>query len=316
MHERNHGELQQDIEQFEERPTEVEDRPAARRRGRLAQMRSSRRARLAIVACLALWTAPPALAEPPPERDWTFAITPYIWLPAMTGDVTVRGRTADIDTSIADLFTESDFVFGLQAEMEAWYKKRFGMIFNGQWTVLDQDDNSFGPTDGPPFGPGIFPIEFDLHMNMGLFEFLGAYRVGAWELGSGPSSPAFTLEPFVGARVTTLKVTFDPEGGSDLDQSKTWADPILGSRMDLALGNEGRWKIRFRGDFGGFGAGSEFTWNLVGGLGYEWRFDTWQLEALLGGRALYQDFEDGSDLKRFEWDVTQYGPVVALGFKF
>ena len=86
--------------------------------------------------------------------------------------------------------------------------------------------------------------------------------------------------------------------------------------MDLALGNEGRWKIRFRGDFGGFGAGSDFTWNLLGGLGYEWRFDTWQLEALLGGRALYQDFDDGSGLKRFEWDVTQYGPVVALGFRF
>jgi len=273
-------------------------------------------ARLAIVACLALWAAPAALAEPPSERDWTFVITPYIWLPAMTGSTTVQGRTAEVDTSIADLFTESDFVFGLQAEMEAWYKNRFGMIFNGQWTVLDQNDNSFGPTDGPPFGPGIFPIEFDLRMNMGLFEFLGAYRVGTWELGSGPSSPAFTLEPFVGARVTTLKVSFDPKGGSDLDHSKTWADPILGARMDLALGNEGRWRIRFRGDFGGFGAGSDFTWNLLGGLGYEWRFDTWQLEALLGGRALYQDFNDGSGLLRFEWDVTQYGPVVALGFRF
>ena len=68
--------------------------------------------------------------------------------------------------------------------------------------------------------------------------------------------------------------------------------------------------------FGGFGAGSDFTWNLLGGLGYEWRFDTWQLEALLGGRALYQDFNDGSGLLRFEWDVTQYGPVVALGFRF
>ena len=71
-----------------------------------------------------------------------------------------------------------------------------------------------------------------------------------------------------------------------------------------------------RGDFGGFGAGSDFTWNALGVFGYEWRFETWQLEALLGARALYQDFEDGSGLKRFEWDVTQYGPVVALAFKF
>jgi hypothetical protein len=33
---------------------------------------------------------------------------------------------------------------------------------------------------------------------------------------------------------------------------------------------------------------------------------------LLGARALYQDYEDGS----FGWDVTQYGPLIGLAFKF
>lgn len=158
-------------------------------------MLSAVSARFAVVACLALWAAPAALAVPPPvERDWTFTVAPYIWLPAMTGSTTVDGRKAEIDTSVSDLFTESDFVFAVQAELAAWYKQRFGFIFNGQWSVIKQDDNSLQPGDGPPFtppggGPGFFPVEFDLKSNMGFFEFLGAYRVGSWELGSGPSSP-------------------------------------------------------------------------------------------------------------------------------
>jgi hypothetical protein len=274
-----------------------------------------RAARAVLVASLLL-LAVPASAEPPPERDWTFDVIPYVWLPAMTGDVTVRGRKADVDVSIGDLFTETDFIFALQAQLEAWYRQRFGFVFNGQWTWLDQDDNSFGPAQGPPFGPGVFPIQFDLRTNLGLFEILGAYRVGTWELGSGPSPPALTLEPIVGARITTLKVTFDPKGGSDLDQSRTWVDPILGARMTLALGEERRWHLRIRGDFGGFGAGTDFTWNVVGALGYEWRFETCQVEAFLGVRALDQDYGQGSGTGRFEWDVTQYGPVLGLAFHF
>jgi hypothetical protein len=265
---------------------------------------------------MVLLIAAPAWGGSGSEPSWTFAITPYIWLPAMTGETTVKGRSAKVDTSIGDLFTGTDFIFALQAQLEAWYQQRFGIVFNGQWTRLDQDDNSFGPSQGPPFGPGVFPIEFDLTMNMGLFEFLGAYRVETWELGSGSWRPALTVEPLVGARLTTLNVSFDPKGGSDLDQGKTWADPILGARTSLALGQERRWRITFRADFGGFGAGSDFTWNLMGGFGHEWRFETCQLEALLGARALYQDYREGSGTSRFEWDVTQYGPVLGLGFHF
>ena len=74
-----------------------------------------------------LLTAASAHAEPPPaERSWTFGITPYIWLPAMTGNAFAQGIPVEIDTSISDIFTESDFVFAFQAEAEVWYRRRFG----------------------------------------------------------------------------------------------------------------------------------------------------------------------------------------------
>ena len=55
---------------------------------------------LAVVAAV-LWTAP-ALAEPPPEKDWSFLIAPYIWLPAMTGEASVRGIVQKVNLGEAD----------------------------------------------------------------------------------------------------------------------------------------------------------------------------------------------------------------------
>lgn len=273
-------------------------------------------AALVSAALCAVVVPSPAGAEAPPDRNWTFGVTPYIWLPAMTGKTGVNGRTVDVDTSIGDLFTETDSVFAISAEMEAWYKKRWGVAFNGQWTVLKQDDNLFGPSGGPPFGPGIFPIEFDLKMNMGLFELLALYDPGEWQLGSGASSPSLFVQPLVGARVTVMRVKLDAKGGSGLDQTASWADPILGARLGIRFGPERRWSWIFRGDFGGFGAGSDFTWNLVGFLGYDFAVGNAMSTVALGARALYQDFENGSGSKRFRWDVTQYGPVFAWSFRF
>ena len=250
------------------------------------------------------------------EDRWSVSLTPYVWLPAMTGEAEARGRKARVDVSISDLFTESDFIFALQAQIEAWYDQKFGLILNGQWTVIEMNDNSFGPPDGPPFGPGVFPIEFDLSTNLNIVEFMAGYRLGTWELGSGATPPALTVEPIAGARVMQLKVTLDPSGGSDLDESQTWVEPLFGTRLQLALGEEHEWKLRFRGDIGGFGAGSDFAWNLMGGIGRTWQFDRVELEGFLGARALSHDFSEGGGTSRFAWNVTQYGPILGLGFRF
>jgi hypothetical protein len=175
----------------------------------------------------------------------------------MAGEAAVKGNRVDIDTTIADLFTETDFVFVLSAEMEAWYQQKWGLAFNGQWTVLEQDDNLKGT-----------PLEFDR------------------------------------------------KNAASVSQSKTWADPILGSRSIVRFGEDKRWRGILRGDFGGFGAGSTFTWNLVGMLGYDFAMGSVDTTVLLGMRALSQDFADGSGSNRFKWDVIQYGPLVGLAFRF
>ena len=71
-----------------------------------------------------------------------------------------------------------------------------------------------------------------------------------------------------------------------------------------------------RGDFGGFGAGSDFTWNLAGILAYDFHIRSVSTSVLLGARALYQDYDEGSAEGLIRWDVTQYGPLIGLSFRF
>jgi hypothetical protein len=81
----------------------------------------------------------------------------------------------------------------------------------------------------------------------------------------------------------------------------------------LAPGQE----IEIRGDLGGFGAGSQFSWQaiatynrplcMVHGI---------PVDGYLGFRALSADFSQGSGRSRFEWDNVIYGPVIGVTMRF
>jgi len=71
------------------------------------------------------------------------------------------------------------------------------------------------------------------------------------------------------------------------------------------------------GDIGGFGAGSEFTWQAAGMVGYRFGlFGDDNARVLAGYRALYQDYKSGSGSNEFKWDMTLHGPVLALAISF
>lgn len=255
-----------------------------------------------VVVCLG---AVPETSAGPGRSDWSFRVAPYIWIPAMTGDVTVKGIDSEIDTTISDIFTGSDFAFALQGQTEVWYQDRWGGFVNGQWAVLKQDDN-LSKT----------PLAFDLKMNSGIFEIGGVYNMGAYALSGDLEGATWQIEPLAGARISTIKVDFDFDTGGTVDQSQTFVDPFFGARGTIRFGSDRRWSWTLRGDIGGFGVGSDFTWNAVGLLGYDFEIGTVPSSFLVGARALSQDYEDGSGADKFRWDVIQYGPVLALELRF
>jgi len=84
-----------------------------------------------------------------------------------------------------------------------------------------------------------------------------------------------------------------------------WADPILGARWKTTLSP--KWTASLLGDFGGFGVGSKFTWQLFGAFHLSvGRGDA----VVLGYRYLDVDYEKRGSV----YDTDQFGPV--LGFTF
>jgi hypothetical protein len=104
-----------------------------------------------------------------------------------------------------------------------------------------------------------------------------------------------------------------PAGSEPLSghHSKTFYDPILISRLSTDIG--GKWYFQLRGDLGGFGIGSDFSWQLQAYAGY--RFTTlFQLSA--GYRIIGIDYDEGAHAKRFIFDMNEFGPLIRMGFNF
>src|SRR5680860_176802 len=67
-----------------------------------------------------------------------------------------------------------------------------------------------------------------------------------------------------------------------------WVDPVVGARIrhQIAPGRE----LRLIGDVGGFGAGSEFSWQAVATYGFDVNCFGKPLHTVIGYRALAVDF--------------------------
>ncbi len=96
-----------------------------------------------------------------------------------------------------------------------------------------------------------------------------------------------------------------------VEKSKDWIDPFIGLRLSADLTK--RFSLGLRGDLGGFGVGSEFSWNAVGVLGYS---VSRVVSLWLGYRALGLDYESGSGFNKIKTDAIMHGPIVGVGFYF
>ena len=68
---------------------------------------------------------------------------------------------------------------------------------------------------------------------------------------------------------------------------------------------------------GGFGVGSDFTWQVVGGFNWtrERKFLGMDVSGVIGYRALSVDYTEGGSSK-FAYDNVLHGPLLGLRFSF
>jgi len=233
----------------------------------------------AVVAVVVAVAASPAAAQPAND-EWQVLLTPYVMGAAMSGETTLRGVTVDVDVSASDIF--SNLQFGAMGLVVA-RKGNWGFGADTIWMAL-----------------GTTVRETNVDFNQGAFAFYGLRRLG----------PAADVT--FGLRINTLQGKFTFKGPDvSRSQNKTWVDPIVGVTLRTAA--DRRVQLRVYTEVGGFGAGSDFAWQLfpTGSLRLT---DKTSLE--LGYRWLDLDYATGDGNEQFRYDVLSQGPVAGITFRF
>jgi opacity protein-like surface antigen len=256
----------------------------------------------AIVAALgAVPATAQAQAAASPGGGWSFEFTPYLWGAAMSGSVGV-GPLEDVavDMSFSDILDNLDA--GLMGALEA-RNGRWGLLFDAIYMKLE-DSATASRTGAGPIG-ATASASAQLKVAQTVFAAAVAYR--AIE-GRSP------LDVIGGVRYAKIEAdaridaSFYAQSGTvAVGAEKDWVDPYVGVRAQHALAE--RWTLVGYADVGGFGVGSEFTWQAAAGVNYEF---SKAIVGKLGYRYLYVDYDkDG-----FRYDMENSGVYLGAGFRF
>ena len=206
------------------------------------------------------------------------------------GDVGGPDRTVTIDAGFSDLARTLKFAF--MGVFEA-HKGNWALQTDVEFVNIGDDR----ATPGPLFSSAeakiktfVFTPEagykfYNNRKRSSFVQVLGGVRV--WNIRSD-----LTLAP---GALPTIQT----------NDSRTWIDGVVGLRGKAALTK----KVFFLGRFDVGGGSSKFTYQLFGGLGYNFN----KRVAVIFG---YRDLDVNYDKSDFVFDMSQRGPIVGLGFKF
>lgn len=263
---------------------------------------------LAVAIAFSVMVAAPARAQltnPSAGPGWQFEFQPYLWAPGLHGDSSINNAPkAQIDMSPKDVIQKLDF--GLMGMFEA-RNGRWGLVGDAFYAKLsDSADKTFSLH--PRVG-GV-DVNVGLKLKQHIYALAGEYRLVE---GTTP------VDLMLGARYNNIdmdaKVGLQGLGPLGLSRKRTftydkdWVDPYVGLRFVHPLAD--KWSLLGYGDVGGagIGAASKFTYQLMGGVIYDY-------SKTVSFKAGYRQYHINYDHGGFEYDVNQRGFIAALGIKF
>lgn len=222
-------------------------------------------------------------------EQWEFTVAPYVFFAGLKGTIGVQRQTAFVNATFPDIFRNLDFA------MMGTFEAR-----KGNWLILT--DAMYMSLSGKRVTPSPLFSDIDVKVKETVIDPEIGYRVVRRERG--------TIDLLGGVRIWHVKphLTFQPRilPLVDVEEGKTWADPVVGARGIANLSP--RVFISGKFDAGGFGVGSNFTGQAFGGVGFQVK----PRIALIGGyRYLRVDYVGDAG---FVFKTAMSG--IMLGGKF
>jgi opacity protein-like surface antigen len=239
------------------------------------------------------------LEKTAPKSDpWRFGVALIGWGPGISGDVTVRGRQADVDVRLDELLDHLKGIAMLGFELR---KEKFGFYAQPNWIKLKADGN-------------VGPLSSTVEEKLWIVDAAGFYQLHKW-----CEERPLTLDALVGVRYWHIDNELTVHGargvvdfnGSD---SNYLIDPILGLRGKKYFTQ--KFSLNLHGDVGGFGASdnsSDLSWQALGTLGYDF---TQHFSVNVGYRALSVDKDSGSGPNAKGLNTILHGFLLALNFQW
>jgi len=232
---------------------------------------------------------------------WTYEFTPYLWGAAMKGDVEAGTLPkTSVDMSFSDIVDILDF--GLMGAFEA-RKGRWGFFLDAIYMKVS-DSATASRTGAGPLGATL-TVGANLQLEQTMLAGAVMYRLTD---GSTP------VDLVGGLRYNKLDVEATADftvlglaGSRSRNADKDWVDPYIGVRIQHPISD--RWTFVGNADIGGFGVGSDFTYQLAAGLDYNF---SKSISGKLGYRYINTDYDKGG----FRYDMKMEGLYLGVGIRF
>lgn len=223
-------------------------------------------------------------------QGWEFTGAIYGWGPGTAVDVATPAGEVSGELSFADAWEALDLAFMGIVTAE---NGRFGFILDTVFLKLSDDRATPGA-----LGFSGAALTSDIRL-------INAYA--AWQV---LATSGGRLDAVAGARFYDTESTVTLTGGPGpvgAVVSDNWVDPVIGLRYRAEFRSD--WYATLFADVGGFGTGSEFTWQGVALVGYRFT-DNFSIEG--GYRVLQSDRIEANG----EIDITMSGPLIGARWRF
>jgi hypothetical protein len=220
----------------------------------------------------------------------TVSVRPYLLAGDIRGDVTTNGVESDFSQGFGNGFEKGNGAVGLDVDVHG---DSVGSLSQLWFTTL-------GDTGTTANLPDLDAAEQTLTATF----FTQALGVSVYREGRN------FVDLTVGGRLSSVEneLTVRSQGREvEIKDDRIWIDPTVG--LNSAIYASESVLFRLGGDIGGFGVGSDLTWQSWASLGVK---ISKRAGIALGYRVMYHNYEDGD----FLYDVSMKGPTLGFDFGF